>query len=78
MRTHKILHVKENREDILIMLPHMALCLTLTSSNYPCLEHSFMVPKVFGPLKFYCSNTLQLAYFSQIFPTQHMTVYIVC
>ena len=26
----------------------------LISSNYPCLEHIFMVPKVFEPLKFYC------------------------
>ena len=24
------------------------------SSNYPCLEHIFMVPNVFGKLKFYC------------------------
>ena len=24
------------------------------SSNYPCLEHISMVPKVFEPLKFYC------------------------
>ena len=23
------------------------------SSNYPCLEHILMVPKVFEPLKFY-------------------------
>ena len=32
----------------------LALKLTLISSNYPCLEHIFMVPKVFEPLKFYC------------------------
>ena len=25
----------------------------LISSNYPCLEHIFMVPKVFKPVKFY-------------------------
>ena len=48
------LHVKENREDILIMTPDLALLLTLISSNYPCLEHIFIVPKVFEPLKFYC------------------------
>ena len=54
MRTHKYLHDKENREDIPIMPPDTALCLTFISSNYPCLEHVFMVPKVFEPLKFYC------------------------
>ena len=32
----------------------MALWLTLISSNYPCLEHIFMVPRVFEPLKFDC------------------------
>ena len=37
------------------MLPDLALGLTLISSNYPCLEHIFMVPKVFEPLKFYCT-----------------------
>ena len=28
--------------------------LTLTSSNYPCFEHIFIVPKVFEPLTFDC------------------------
>ena len=28
--------------------------ITFVSSNFPCLEHNFMVPKVFEPLKFYC------------------------
>ena len=32
----------------------MALCFTVISSNYPYLEHVFMVQKVFEPLKFYC------------------------
>ena len=32
----------------------LALWLTLISSNYPYLEHIFMVPKVFEPLNFYC------------------------
>ena len=27
---------------------------TLISSNYPCLEHIFMVPNVFESFKFYC------------------------
>ena len=36
------------------MPPDLALWLTLISSNYPCLEHIFIVPKVFDPLKFDC------------------------
>ena len=32
----------------------LALWLTLNSSNYPCLEHNFMVPKLFETWKFYC------------------------
>ena len=35
--------------------PELAVWLTLISSHYLCLEHIFMVPKVFEPLKFYCS-----------------------
>ena len=55
---------KENTERIFkwrkqkyipIMSPDLALWLTLISSNYPCLEHIYMVPKVFEPLKFYCN-----------------------
>ena len=36
------------------MPPDLALLLTLTGSNYPCLELIFMVPEVFEPLKFDC------------------------
>ena len=36
------------------MTPDLAPWYTLISSNYPCLEHIFTVPKVFEPLKFYC------------------------
>ena len=36
------------------MPPDLTLWLTLISSNYPCLKHIFVVPKVFEPLKFYC------------------------
>ena len=36
------------------MPPGLALRLTFIRSNYPCLEHIFMAPKVFEPLKFYC------------------------
>ena len=34
------------------MPPDLAQLSTLISSNYPCLELIFMVPKVFEPLKF--------------------------
>ena len=34
------------------MPPYLAQCLTLISSKYPCLEHIFMVPKMFEPLKY--------------------------
>ena len=51
------LHVKENRKHISTLPPALALGLTLTSSNCPCLEHTFIVPKVFEPLKFYCIRT---------------------
>ena len=37
-----------------------ALELTLISSYYPDLEHIFMVPKVFEPLKFYCNTKTML------------------
>ena len=52
------LYIKEKRRDTLIMPPDLVLWLTLISSNYPCLEHIFMVPKVFEPLKFYCMSEL--------------------
>ena len=35
------------------MPPGLALRLTLISSNCPCLEHNFMVPKVIDTLEFY-------------------------
>ena len=33
---------------------NLALWSRLISSNYPCPEHIFMVPKGFEPFKFYC------------------------
>ena len=36
----------ENRKDIPILPPDLALWLKLISLNYPCLDHTFMVPKV--------------------------------
>ena len=46
--------LKKNRKDMFIMPPDLALCVILIISNYPCLEHPFMVLKVFEPLKFDC------------------------
>ena len=45
----------DNRKYIPITPPHLTLCLTLISSNYRCLEHISMVPKVFEPSKIYCN-----------------------
>ena len=57
MRTHNIpFYYKKNRKYSPFMPPDMALSLTLISSNYPCLEHIFMVRKVFEPLNFYCNS----------------------
>ena len=54
MRTHKIPSYYEKSKYTLIMPPDLALWLTFVSSNYPSLEHIFVVPKVFEPLKFLC------------------------
>ena len=43
---------KENRKDISTLPPALAPRYTHTSSNYSCLEHIFVVLKVFEPLKF--------------------------
>ena len=42
------------------MPPDLALWLALIISNFPCLEHILMVPKVFEPLKLYCVRTCSL------------------
>ena len=55
IRKHNIPHVKENQKYIPIMPADLAVWLTLISSNYACLEHIFMVPKVFELLKLYCN-----------------------
>ena len=46
---------KKTKRKFAIMPPDLALLLTLISSDYPCLEHIFMVPKVFEALKFGCT-----------------------
>ena len=38
------------------LLPELVPRLTLSDSNYPCLERISMVPKIFQPLKFDCST----------------------
>ena len=38
------------------LFPDPALWLTLSGSNYACLEQISMVPKLFEPLKFKCIN----------------------
>ena len=45
------------------MRPDLVLRLTLISSNYPCLEHIFVVPKVFEPFRFYCTFLSELTSF---------------
>ena len=42
------------------MPPDLALSSTLIGSNYPCLELTFMVPKVFEPVKFDCTNKIKI------------------
>ena len=44
----------------IFILPGLALWLTIISSNYPWLEHTFMVSKVFEPLKFDCITKLNV------------------
>ena len=50
------------------MPPDLEQCVTLNSSNYPCLERIFIVPKVFEPLKFYCILMI-LQTFDTLIPT---------
>ena len=44
------------------LLPDLAPWLTLSGSNYPCLEQLSMVPKMFQPLKFDCSSLKSMAF----------------
>ena len=48
--------LKKIGKNIPIMPPNLVLWLTPISSSYPCLEHIFVVPIVFEPLKFYSSS----------------------
>ena len=41
------------------MPPDLSLLSTLIGSNYLCLELIFMAPKVFEPLKFDCTMTME-------------------
>ena len=38
------------------LLPDLEPWLTLSGSNYPCLEQFSMVPKMFEPLRFDCNH----------------------
>ena len=66
------LHVKEKQKDIPKMPPELALLLAFISSNYSCLEHSFMVPMAFQLLvllylKMYLTNCGSPVKFSVLF-----------
>ena len=52
------------KPEIFIMPPDVVLWLTFISSNYPSLEHIFMVLQVFEPLNFYCINLQTLLFVS--------------
>ena len=45
---------------------------TLNGSNYPCLEHIFIVPKVFEPLKFDYINIPAFAVFLKVLFIMHL------
>ena len=50
-----------------VLPPDIALLLTLTSSNYPYLEHTLIVPKVFEPFK-------TVLIYSYCWPTESFSV----
>ena len=45
---------RNNSLNYRYLLPELVPWLTLSGSNYPCLERISMVPKMFEPLKFDC------------------------
>ena len=70
MRTHNIPSCFRKIKEIIIIPPDLALLSTLISSNYPCLELIFMVPKVFEPLKFDCITEILNRSFKRPFEQQ--------
>ena len=52
---------RKNSLNYCYLLPDLAPCLTLSGSNYPCLEQFSMVPKMFEPLKFDCTIQIKLS-----------------
>ena len=54
MRTHNIPSCLRKSKICPYYASWPGAMLTLISSNYPRLEHNFMAPKAFEPLKFYC------------------------
>ena len=58
---YKIEKISLNRR---YLLPELVPWLTLSGSNYPCLERISMVPKMFEPLSFDCiMHQRRLGYF---------------
>ena len=58
MRTHNIPSCYKKIKEILIMPSDLAHFSALIGSNYPCLKLILMVPKVFEPLKFDCTQPI--------------------
>ena len=80
MRTHNIPSCLGNRKYIPTMPPDLARGFTIISSKCPCLEHIFMVPKVFDPLKFYCIHcnfpfSLKLNSFAVIYSYTYVSMF---
>ena len=55
-----LLKIENTSLNCRYLFPELVLWLTLSGSNYPCLERSSMVPKMFEPLKFDCICNLEL------------------
>ena len=55
MRTHKLPSYERKSKIYPSYASQPGNMVKLISSKYPCLEHIFMVPKVFQLLKFYCT-----------------------
>ena len=58
MKTQITPSSKNNQKDISNMHPDLALHLIFNSSNYPCLEHTFIVQSGVEPSKFYCTKQI--------------------
>ena len=52
--------IKKKSLNYRYLLPDLAPWLTLSGSNYPCLEQFSMAPEMFEPLKFDCISKLRV------------------